>query len=55
MEFIFLYVDKHQRFYKLASSLLMKVARDLQSKQNTFIVIQNIQMFCERQKFLPHC
>ena len=35
----FLYADKHQSFYKLTLSFLMKVARHNQSTQNTKLVI----------------
>ena len=36
---IFLHADKHQRFYKLTLSFLMKVARHVQRTQNTKLVI----------------
>ena len=39
MEFIFLRVDKHQSFYKLALSFLIKVARHVHGTQNRKLVI----------------
>ena len=33
----FLHADKHQNFYELVLSILMKVARHLQSTQSTLL------------------